>query len=208
MTFKIIILGDSGVGKTSLLHRYIDDRFNRNYKATIGADFSHKDIRVDNRLYTLQLWDTAGQERFQSLGTSFYRGADGCIVVYDLHNRRSQEHVRVWKDEFLINTNCDNPEEYPFVTLGNKADLEYSPKGESKIDSLFYTSALTGAGIDAAMEAIVRKIIARKHSLGDFSVDYDTISLNRSDKVQDKKDGFVRGALNSVTGISPRCCVG
>jgi Ras-related protein Rab-7A len=81
---KVILLGDSGVGKTSLLERFITNRFSLMYKATIGADFMTKEITLEqNKVVTLQLWDTAGQERFQSLGTSFFRGADCCILVYD-----------------------------------------------------------------------------------------------------------------------------
>ena len=73
---QVIILGDSGVGKTSLMNQYVNKKFSASYKATIGADFLTKEVLVDDRLVTMQLWDTAGQERFQSLGVAFYRGAD------------------------------------------------------------------------------------------------------------------------------------
>lgn len=73
---KVIILGDSGVGKTSLMNQYVNSKFNSQYKATIGADFLSKQVQVGARTVTMQIWDTAGQERFQSLGVAFYRG--GC----------------------------------------------------------------------------------------------------------------------------------
>lgn len=77
---KVIILGDSSVGKTSLMNQYVNRKFSNQYKATIGADFLTKEVTVDDRTVTMQIWDTAGQERFQSLGVAFYRGADCCVL--------------------------------------------------------------------------------------------------------------------------------
>ncbi|KAG1443254.1 hypothetical protein G6F56_010742 [Rhizopus delemar] len=88
---KVIILGDSGVGKTSLMNQYVNKKFSNQYKATIGADFLTKEVMVDDRLVTMQIWDTAGQERFQSLGVAFYRGADCCVLAYDVNNSKSFE---------------------------------------------------------------------------------------------------------------------
>merc|ERR1712167_311499 len=82
---KVIILGDSGVGKTSLMNQYVNKKFSKQYKATIGADFLTKEVLIDDKLITMQIWDTAGQERFQSLGVAFYRGADCCVLVYDVN---------------------------------------------------------------------------------------------------------------------------
>lgn len=85
---KVIILGDSGVGKTSLMHRYVNNKYSQQYKATIGADFLTKEVNVDDKVATMQIWDTAGQKRFQSLGVAFYRGADCYVLVYDLTNTK------------------------------------------------------------------------------------------------------------------------
>eukprot|EP01084_Bolivina_argentea_P069460 126384_1 len=81
---KFIILGDSGVGKTAILHKFVNNAFVGQHKATIGADFMTKEVRINNTLIIMQVWDTAGQERFKSLGNAFYRGADACILVYDI----------------------------------------------------------------------------------------------------------------------------
>merc|ERR1719177_74289 len=98
---KIIILGDSGEGKTSILHKYVNNKFIEEHKATIGADFSTREITIDDsRLITLQIWDTAGQERFQSLGNAFYRGADACILVYDITDKESFDAIEEWKSKF------------------------------------------------------------------------------------------------------------
>ena len=83
---KIVILGDSSVGKTTLLQQYLNGKASGQSKPTIGADFSKKEILVDGAVVTLQIWDTAGQEKFQSLGYAFYRGADCCALVYDITN--------------------------------------------------------------------------------------------------------------------------
>jgi Ras-related protein Rab-7A len=118
---KIIILGDSNVGKTALMNRYISSKFSAHYKATIGADFLTKEIMIDDKLVTLQVWDTAGQERFQSLGVAFYRGADACILVYDVTRERSFLSIDKWREEFLINSHRDS--DCPMLVIGNKIDL-------------------------------------------------------------------------------------
>jgi Ras-related protein Rab-7A len=106
---KVIILGDSGVGKTSLMNQYVNNKFSEQYKATIGADFCTKDVTIDDKLVTLQIWDTAGQERFQSLGVAFFRGADACILVYDMTNPKSFESLDKWRKDFLQNVSDDPP---------------------------------------------------------------------------------------------------
>jgi len=129
-TLKIILIGDSGVGKTSLMNRFSSGKFTGQYKATIGADFVSKEIPVtvpstgETKLCVLQIWDTAGQERFQSLGVGFYRGADACILVYDITDPESLEHLNHWRTEFLNNVGglSDMARSFPFVVLGNKID--------------------------------------------------------------------------------------
>eukprot|EP00803_Ostreobium_quekettii_P007066 evm.model.scf_1407.3 EVM.evm.TU.scf_1407.3 scf_1407:22519-24496(+) len=129
---KVIILGDSGVGKTSLMNQYVHKKFSSQYKATIGADFLSKEIQIDDKLVTLQIWDTAGQERFQSLGVAFYRGADCCVIVYDVNSNKSFDNLDHWKDEFLVQAAPKNKEDFPFVVVGNKIDQE---NGESRVVS-------------------------------------------------------------------------
>ncbi|KAL7089902.1 hypothetical protein ACP275_12G005800 [Erythranthe tilingii] len=114
---KIILLGDSGVGKTSLMNQ-------PQYKSTIGADFETKEVHIGDKLVTLQIWDTAGQERFQSLGVAFYRGADCCILVYDVNVLKSFETIQNWHQDFLKQVNPSNPEKFPFVLIGNKVDVD------------------------------------------------------------------------------------
>jgi Ras-related protein Rab-7A len=83
------------------MNQYVNNKFSQQYKATIGADFVTKELQIDDRLVTLQIWDTAGQERFQSLGVAFYRGADCCVLVYDVNHLKSFESLDNWHNEFL-----------------------------------------------------------------------------------------------------------
>ncbi|KAF2589928.1 hypothetical protein F2Q70_00040361 [Brassica cretica] len=132
---KVIVLGDSGVGKTSLMNqicgslngslcRYVSNKFSQQYKATIGADFVTKELQIDDRLVTLQIWDTAGQERFQSLGVAFYRGADCCVLVYDVNYLKSFDSLDNWHEEFLKQASPRDPTAFPFILLGNKVDID------------------------------------------------------------------------------------
>ncbi len=121
---KIVILGDSGVGKTTLLQQYMTGKISGTAKPTIGADFSKKETVIDNQNVTLQVWDTAGQEKFQSLGYAFYRGADCCILVYDLTNKKSFENLQKWLDGFIENAGPEDPKNFPFLLIANKLDKE------------------------------------------------------------------------------------
>jgi small GTP-binding protein len=119
---KVIIIGDSGVGKTSLLESFNYKKISKSSKPTIGAEFLKKKVVLeDGSEVNLQLWDTAGQERFQSLCTSFYRGSDCCVLVFDLSQGESYENLDSWRETF-ISTTGDTNEEIPIVLIGNKAD--------------------------------------------------------------------------------------
>jgi len=120
---KIIVLGESGVGKTSLLIRYVENRFTFNTKSTIGANFLTKRMEIDDKVATCQIWDTAGQERFQGLGTAFYRGSDGVIFVFDVTNRKSFEELEQWKKAFLIQVGQEGNDNFPMIIVANKVDL-------------------------------------------------------------------------------------
>jgi Ras-related protein Rab-7A len=108
--------------------KQVNKKFSASYKATIGADFLTREVVVDDRQVTMQLWDTAGQERFQSLGVAFYRGADCCVLVYDVNNSKSFDALDSWRDEFLIQASPRDPDTFPFVVLGNKIDVEESKR--------------------------------------------------------------------------------
>ena len=170
---KIVILGDSGVGKTTLLQQYLNGKASGQSKPTIGADFSKREIMIDNTVVTLQIWDTAGQEKFQSLGYAFYRGADCCALCYDLTNTTSFENLARWKNGFIENAGPTDPASFPFVLLGNKLDQEATKrevptaKGQAwakdNNDMMFYeTSALEGTSVEAAFMQMAKQALKRE----------------------------------------------
>jgi len=169
---KVIILGDSGVGKTSLMNQYVHKRFSKQYKATIGADFLTKEVMIDEKLVTLQIWDTAGQERFQSLGVAFYRGADSCVLVYAIIDATSFDNLESWMDEFLAHAAPRNADNFPFVVLGNKADLDSNRQVSankakawcnSKGDIPFFeTSAKQASNVETAFQTIATNALAQE----------------------------------------------
>ncbi|KAL5139552.1 Ras-related protein Rab7 [Glycine soja] len=163
---KVIVLGDSG---------YVHKKFSQQYKATIGADFVTKELQIDDRLVTLQIWDTAGQERFQSLGVAFYRGADCCVLVYDVNVMKSFDTLENWHEEFLKQANPPDPRAFPFILLGNKIDID---GGNSRVVSekkakdwcaskgnipYFETSAKEDYNVDAAFLCIAKAALANEH---------------------------------------------
>mmetsp|Transcript_15142 Transcript_15142/g.12880 ORF Transcript_15142/g.12880 Transcript_15142/m.12880 type:complete len:216 (-) Transcript_15142:224-871(-) len=118
--FKTVIIGDSGVGKSNIFCRFIRDEFNLDSKATIGVEFSAKNVTVQDKTIKAQVWDTAGQERFRALAKSYYRGAVGALLVYDITSYESFQHVERWLKEVK-----EHAEPHLVVLLvGNKCDLE------------------------------------------------------------------------------------
>jgi len=168
---KVIILGDSGVGKTSLMNQYVNKKFNTQYKATIGADFLTKEVTVDDRLVTMQIWDTAGQERFQSLGVAFYRGADSCVLVYDVVQPKTFDNLDSWRDEFLIQAGPRDPDNFPFVVLGNKIDVDNRAVAQKRALAwcqakgnipYFETSAKEAINVEQAFQLIARNALKQE----------------------------------------------
>lgn len=117
--FKILLVGDSGVGKSSLMQRFAEDFFPTSFFPTIGVDFKFKNIELNNLLIKLQIWDTAGQERFRAITTSYYRGAHGVALVYDISNKKSFEDIENWLEDVRKYAK----ENIVTLLIGNKSDL-------------------------------------------------------------------------------------
>ncbi|XP_070580390.1 ras-related protein Rab-7a-like [Ptychodera flava] len=169
---KVILLGDSGVGKSSLVDQYVHNKFTDKYKATIGVDFTTKEVVVGDDVMTLQIWDTAGQERFKSLGVSFYRGTNACVLVFDVTSHRTFQSLETWREDFLVHGSLatENNEFSPFFVLGNKTDLkdrevcretaEEWCRSKKEVLPYFETSAKDNASVAKVFETIARN--ARK----------------------------------------------
>ncbi|KAM4612499.1 ras-related protein rab7 isoform 2-T2 [Polymixia lowei] len=120
---KVILIGNSGVGKSSFMNRYVNERFTNMYRATIGTDFLTKQVNIDGSAVILQIWDTAGTERFQSLGTPLYRGSHSCMLIFDVTSKATFSALEMWRNEFLIQGEPPDPTDFPFIVVGNKTDL-------------------------------------------------------------------------------------
>ena len=166
-TFKILTIGESGVGKTCILRRFVENKFLKNHLATIGIDFKTKTLNINNQEIKLKIWDTAGQERFRNITTQYYKGADGIVLIYDVTDDASYEKIRDWMAQILSNT---KREDIGLVLLGNKCDMEpravTEEQGNKMAEELkvsyFETSALTGQGINEAFNELTRDIMKRK----------------------------------------------
>ena len=117
---KIVIVGDSGVGKTNLIRRFTYNEFNSNSKATVGVEFSSKAYKINDKIFKIEMWDTAGQERYKSMTAAYYKGAKGALIVYDTTNAKTFENVEKWLSEIKEKTSKD----IKLIILGNKIDLK------------------------------------------------------------------------------------
>ncbi|THG97508.1 hypothetical protein EW026_g4506 [Hermanssonia centrifuga] len=161
--FKLLLIGDSGVGKSCLLLRFAEDAFTDSYLSTIGVDFKIRTIDLDGKTVKLQIWDTAGQERFRTIAAAYYRGAHGIIVVYDVTDSESYQNVKGW----LTEIDRYATEGVHKLLLGNKADLTEKKVVEYEVAKEFAdqlsipvleTSAKTAAGVEDAFLAMARQI--------------------------------------------------
>ncbi|XP_059836137.1 ras-related protein Rab-13 [Hypanus sabinus] len=164
--FKLLLIGDSGVGKTCLIIRFADDNFNSTYISTIGIDFKIKTIDVGGKKIKLQVWDTAGQERFKTITTAYYRGAMGIILVYDITDEKSFENIQNWMKSIKENASATVER----MLLGNKCDMEGKRKvPKDKAEKLakdhgirfFETSAKSSLNVEEAFQTLAQDILIK-----------------------------------------------
>lgn len=162
-SIKIVIVGDSGVGKSNLLNRFVLNEFSNDCRATIGVELSSKTYKINGKVVKIHLWDTAGQERYKSITGAYYKGAKGAIIVYDITNKDSFDHVDKWIKEVKDN----GGKNMNIVICGNKSDLESSRKvsTEEGIDKgtnngllCLETSALDCTNVEQAFQKLIIEI--------------------------------------------------
>ena len=161
---KIMLIGDSNVGKTSIIKRYCKNIFSKSHIATVGIDLETKNIKIGKQVINLQLWDTAGQERYRVLSKNYYNNSDAFIIVYDITNSKSFENVTNW----ILQIKENASENVKIILFGNKSDLEdqrlineEEGKKLAKENNInFYeTSAENGANVDKAIIDLVKEVI-------------------------------------------------
>ena len=163
LIFKLVLIGDTGVGKTNILSRYINNEFSLATQSTVGVEFGSKIIKKNDKLIKLQIWDTAGQERYKSITSAYYKGSKGAFVVYDISRKSTFENVDRWIEELKAN----GSEDVLIMLVGNKSDLEDKrevqtedviKKAEQFKIAFCETSALDGKNIDHAFDNLINEI--------------------------------------------------
>jgi small GTP-binding protein len=183
-SFKILLIGESGVGKTCLLLRFTDDTFTQNHQTTVGVDFKQKILLVDKKIIKIQVWDTAGQERFRTLTKGYYKMANGIILTYDVTNRDSFESIKNWlkQVEQLAEKNVCR------VIVGNKCDVEDKrsvtfDEGQNFAKEynipFFETSAKNNIRVSETFAFLTQKIIESSERLD--SCESGKISLQKNE---------------------------
>ncbi|KAK4418482.1 Ras-related protein RABA3 [Sesamum alatum] len=161
--FKVVVIGDSAVGKTQLLSRFAKNEFCLDSKSTIGVEFQTRTVNIKSKVVKAQIWDTAGQERYRAVTSAYYRGALGAMLVYDVTKRQSFDHVARWVEE--LRAHADNS--IVIALIGNKADLvdlrtvpteDAVEFAENQGLYFFETSALSGENVDTAFHKLLEEI--------------------------------------------------
>eukprot|EP00731_Ephydatia_muelleri_P019672 Em0012g497a len=195
-SYKLVLIGDQGVGKSNLLTRFTQDRFDPSSRSTIGVDFGTKFVQLGDNVVKLQIWDTAGQENYRALAPTYYRGASGVVVVYDITRRETFEHVEYWMTEVRNNMHPDAT----ILLVGNKSDQE-ATRAVSRQEAEQYaekhklyfmeTSAMDSSNVSTSFEWILNTVYNHADAVNENS----GIKL---DVTSSKKNGTWRS----------RCCRG
>lgn len=202
---KILILGDANVGKTSFVHRYVSGQFNKTYKATVGVDFSVKLLHWSSKeKVRLLLWDIAGQERFISMTRVYYKGAVGCVVMFDVTSTSSFLNCRHWKQDLDNKAMLPNGDSIPCILLANKCDISERAVSAERIHEFskengfvtwMETSVKENKNIGDAMKRLVQEILSVQSRL-------DPLQPNPEDSFQPQLDS----EDNCSTGGWRGCC--
>ncbi|CAD7691506.1 unnamed protein product [Nyctereutes procyonoides] len=196
--FKVLVIGELGVGKTSIIKRYVHQLFSQHYRATIGVDFALKVLNWDNRtLVRLQLWDIAGQERFGNMTRVYYKEAVGAFVVFDISRGSTFEAVLKWKSDLDSKVHLPNGSPIPAVLLANKCDQKKDGgQNPPQMDQFckehgftgwFETSAKDNINIDEAARFLVENILANHQSFPNEENDAGKVKLDQETLTAESK---------------------
>ena len=196
-TCQILLIGDSLVGKTCLIQRYVNGTFKDDYILTVGLDYHTKLEIINNLNVSVKLWDTAGQERFKALTASFFRNAEGVVIAYDVTNSESFDNLKFWISS--IKTNLFEKNIFiPIIIIGNKIDLEDMREISKDVASTFAkenkfkyfeTSAKTGEGVDEAFRDLVNQVLANLDKNEEGTIERKSIKIEENKDDKQKKKG-------------------
>jgi small GTP-binding protein len=196
-TCQILLIGDSSVGKTSLIQRYANGIFKEEYLATVGLDYYTKQEMINNINVLVKLWDTAGQERFKALTPNYFRNAEGVVLAYDVTNSESFENLKFWINSIKSNLGEKNIF-IPIIIIGNKIDMEdmrdITKEDASKFAKennykYFETSAKTGEGVDEAIRDLVNQVLANSDKNEAAKGERKSVKIEDNKENNQKKKG-------------------
>ena len=192
--FKMILIGDSSVGKSNILLKYLKGEFDPNSRATVGVEFGTKNITLNGKRVKIQIWDTAGQERYKSITSAYYKGAKGAFIVYDISRRTTFDNIDKWITD--LKTNGD--QNIAIILIGNKSDLEDKrevskdegvKKSEECKIAFLETSALNGENVNKAFDELIDQIYQNNCTNDDGKDDYEIDKgVNLNDGQEEKND--------------------
>ena len=202
--FKVVVVGDSGVGKTNLIKRFINDTFNKDSKATVGVEFLSKTYLINQEVFKIEIWDTAGQERYKSITAAYYKGAKGAMIVYDVTNQTSFDNVDNWANEIKEKA----ARNINLMIVGNKTDLTdkivvTSEVATEKANALeipiMETSALDSTNVKEAFYQLLREMYKsvkdlmkeyeQKQAGTPVEQDSNGVALDTKEEKKEKKGG-------------------
>ena len=192
LIFKIVIIGDSGVGKTNLIGRYLKNEYKEDSKATVGVEFGEKKYEINGLKIKAQIWDTAGQERYRAITSMYYKGAKSGLIVFDLSSKSTFQNVEKWFNE--IKKTADPT--INLILIGNKSDLKdkrqiSTEEGENKAKEMnvayLETSALNADNVDKAFDLLIQEI-TKKMKKEIEEEEYEENDIHDDNKIQDVKE--------------------
>ena len=199
--FKVVLVGDSFVGKTNIMSKYLKNEFHEDSKATVGVEFGSKQFNVEGHSIKAQIWDTAGQERYKAITSAYYKGAKGAFIVYDITRKNSFESI----DKWINDVTAVADKKITIVLIGNKSDLEdqrqvTKEQGEDKANKLevafLETSAFSGENLEKAFQMMIKEVFKKCHEEMKLEGDADLI----------KGGEDINLAKKNNSGDKKKCC--
>ena len=201
MMVKVVLVGDSGVGKTNIMSKYLKNEFREDSKATVGVEFGAKTFTVESHVIKAQIWDTAGQERYKAITSAYYKGAKGAFIVYDITRKNTFDSVDRWVSDLTATAD----KKISIILIGNKSDLEDQRQvnkemGEEKANQLqvafLETSAMSGDNLEKGFQMMINEIYKKNHE--------DISGEGEDNSMEPGKD--ISLAKNNTTPEKKKCC--